>query len=326
MADLPPGKKQIMQNKSPLILVGAGPMAESYANCLKAQGLNFIVIGRGPQSAQNFKQATGHEVIEGGLEKYLANSNTDSKVAIVASSEDDLGRSSLLLLKKGFKKILVEKPGAFNAEEIQLVEKCSQENQAQIYVGYNRRFYASTLKAQQIIAEDGGIESFHFEFTEWSHKIEPLQKNLGVKENWFLHNSTHVVDLAFFLGGWPKEISCFTAGKLNWHPHARYAGAGRTDSNTLFSYNANWTSAGRWGVEILTPIRRLILRPMETLQQTLKGTVSVEPVKIDDDLDRKFKPGVFKQTENFIKTQPDSRLLTIKDQLKNLNLYSKMSP
>lgn len=50
---------------------------------------------------------------------------------------------------------------------------------------------------KKIIAEDGGITSFNFEFTEWAHVIEKLDYPREVFENWFFVNSTHVVDLAF---------------------------------------------------------------------------------------------------------------------------------
>ena len=51
-----------------------------------------------------------------------------------------------------------------------------------------------------MIAEDGGVTSFHFEFTEWSHQIQHLQKAPGVMDHWVLGNSSHVLDLAFHLG------------------------------------------------------------------------------------------------------------------------------
>ena len=41
-----------------------------------------------------------------------------------------------------------------------------------------RDFYASTLKAEELIEEDGGISSVQFEFTEWSH----LFTNNPIKE------------------------------------------------------------------------------------------------------------------------------------------------
>ena len=121
-------------------------------------------------------------------------------------------------------------------------------------------------------------------------------------ENWFLANSSHVVDLAFYLGGKPKEISTYTAGGLAWHPSASiFAGAGVSENGALFSYQANWESAGRWSVEILTKEHRLILRPLEKLQVQKRGSVKVDFVEgIDYTLDEKYKPGLYLQTKKFI--------------------------
>ena len=74
------------------------------------------------------------------------------------------------------KNILVEKPAGLNKQKIMEVSELAKEKDAQVYVAYNRRYYASVLKAQEIIAEDGGVTSFNFEFTEWAHVIEKLQK------------------------------------------------------------------------------------------------------------------------------------------------------
>ena len=129
----------------------------------------------------------------------------------------------------------------------------SENANAKVFIAYNRRFYRAVSEAKRLIEGDGGVTSFNFEFTEWSHEIERLSKAPGVKEKWFLGNSTHVVDLAFFLGGKPSEISCYTQGGTDWHPTASlFSGAGVSEHGALFSYNANWESAGRWGVEVLT--------------------------------------------------------------------------
>ena len=94
-------------------------------------------------------------------------------------------------------------------------------------------------------------------------------------------NSTHVVDLAFFLGGAPEKISSYVGGKLDWHPNGSiFSGAGITKNNTLFSYNANWEAPGRWGVEVITNKSRLILRPLEKLQIQKIGNLDPEFVQI----------------------------------------------
>jgi predicted dehydrogenase len=172
---------------------------------------------------------------------------------------------------------------------------------ARVIVGYNRRFFASTRRAREIIAEDGGVTSFTFEFTEWSHEIEGLLQPPVVKHNWLLANSSHVIDLAFFLGGGPTKLHAQVAGDLSWHPSAAvFTGSGVSASGALFSYHANWAAPGRWGVEILTRKRRLIFRPIEKLQLMKIASVAITEEAIDDALDKEFKPGLYRQVEAFI--------------------------
>jgi len=190
------------------------------------------------------------------------------------------------------KSILLEKPGAIRKEQLLELQTLASQQNATVVIGYNRRFYQATEKAKEIIKEDGGVTSFNFEFTEWSHVIETLEKPKKVFENWFLANSTHVVDLAFFLGGKPKEICSYTSGGLKWHKSSSiFAGAGISESGALFSYQANWAAPGRWSVEVLTKKHRLIFRPMEKLQIQNIGSVATEEAEMDYSMDDKYKPG-----------------------------------
>lgn len=282
-------------------LIGAGGMAVDYAKVLSALGMNYSVVGRGESSASAFRKATGVEVIAGGLKEYLSSKPALPSHAIVAVGVETLHETTLQLLEYGVKSILVEKPIGMNKQEIEVLYKKSKECNALVLAAYNRRFYAGVIKAQEIIAADGGVTSFNFEFTEWAHVIAPLKKAEGIKEKLFLNNSTHVVDLAFYLGGRPKEMCTFTAGGLSWHPASSiFSGAGVSENGALFSYQANWESAGRWSVEMLTKNHRLIFRPMEKLQIQKKGSVAVEFAECDYTLDETYKPGLYLQTKNFL--------------------------
>lgn len=304
-----------------VLLVGAGPMALDYARVLIDQNISFEVVGRGSESAVAFTKEMGIPVHTGGLKEYLGKAVELPSAAIVAAGVDQLAEATLHLLKKGIKLILVEKPAGLNNKEIGEVASEAKLQNAGVYLAYNRRFYSSTIKAMEIIAGDGGVTSFNFEFTEWSHLIKDLKKAPGVKEQWFLANSTHVVDLAFYLGGKPKEMCCYTAGGLTWHPSASiFSGAGITEKGALFSYQANWEAPGRWGVEILTRKHRLIFRPMEQLHIQRIGSVSVEMVQLDDQLDQKFKPGLYRQVETFL-GQDRKGLLDIAGQYEMVNRY-----
>lgn len=305
-----------------ILLIGAGNMAREYAKVLKVTGSNFLIVGRGEKNGLDFEKVTGIQVVMGGLEKWLKNKTIKiPSIAIVATNEEQLGPVTRLLVQHGVKSILIEKPGGMNLSDLVKTQKMALKMGAKIFISYNRRFYASTRKAKELIKEDGKVLSFNFEFTEWSHKIADLKKSELVKKNWLLANSSHVIDLAFFLGGNPKKIKCFTAGGLDWHPKASiYAGAGISDNGALFSYNANWESAGRWGVEILTPKRKLILRPLETLSVQNRGDVETKDVLLDNKMDIEFKPGLYLQVKSFLGSKLS--LPTIQEQIENLKYYN----
>jgi predicted dehydrogenase len=314
-------------NVKDVILVGAGIMAQDYAKVLSSQNYTFTVIGRSLASAAIFKEQTGVDVITGGLKEYLKGKSALPDIAIVAVGVEQLAVTTTMLLERGVKRILVEKPAGIDTEEIALIARFAKKQTAQVFVAYNRRFYAATIKAREIIAADGGVTSFNFEFTEWSHVIEPLEADPVVKNNWFLANSTHVVDLAFFLGGEPCEISSYTAGGLSWHPSAAvFAGAGITGMGALFSYQANWAAPGRWGVEMLTNRHRLIFRPMEQLHIQEIGSVAISKVEIYDELDQQFKPGLYRQVDSFLSSPVSEDLLSIDDHLtRTEQIYTKIA-
>lgn len=306
-------------------LIGAGGMAQDYIKVLKNLDIEFTVIGRNEENAARCSEATNCDVISGGLESYLTANPQPCSHAIVAAGVEKLYETTKQLLEADVKNILVEKPGAMRKKEFNELVDLSKEKNAQVFIAYNRRFYASVLEAQKIIEEDGGIASFNFEFTEWAHDIKDLRKAEGVKEKWFLANSTHVVDLAFYLGGKPKQISAYTGGSLDWHPSASiFSGAGISEKDILFSYQANWESAGRWSVDILTKEHRLIFRPMEKLQIQKRGSVAQEFIEIDYATDSEYKPGLYLQTVDFLTTQ-SSRLCTLEAQFGMMNTYNQIA-
>ena len=305
-------------------MIGSGPMAEDYATVLQDLGALFTVIGRGEESARNFQSETGLTVQTGGLAQALS-ADKAPDTAIVVVGVEQLAPTTKQLIQSGTQRILLEKPGGLNVAELSDLEAKANSSGAQVWVAYNRRFYTSTLRAEEMISEDGGVTSFHFEFTEWSHQIQHLQKAPGVMDHWVLGNSSHVLDLAFYLGGFPKDWKCWSGGGVDWHPaSSRYCGAGFTEKGALFSYFADWEVPGRWGVEVMTRKRRLIFRPMEQLHTTHLGTVRVDPVEIDDQLDREYKPGLYRQTEAFLRGH-NSRFCTLAEQVKHASLYSEIA-
>ena len=311
-------------NLNSVLLVGCGYMGREYCAVLQALQADFGVVGRGTASAEDFYGKTGVRPYTGGLSKYAAEREVLPQCAIVAVNLEELYGTVGLLLSKGVKMILVEKPGAASYEQIQDLNVMAETSGANIFVAYNRRFYSSVIKAKELIEEDGGVSSFRFEFTEWTHKILDLHKSSVALGAWFLSNSTHVVDLAFYLGGLPEQMSSYTMGSFDWYEKASsFSGAGITRAGASFSYYADWESAGRWSVELLTKKRKLILCPLEELRCQMRGSLAVEKLEIDDTLDRKFKPGLYLQTKAFLDGGSDL-LLTLREHVKMCELYKRM--
>jgi predicted dehydrogenase len=284
-------------------------MAQAYGNALNAIGAAWQCVGRGAESATAFELASGKRPVEGGLAHFLARRPLpENTCAIVTLPLGDLSAATHALAKAGARRILVEKPAGVNLSEIKSAATVAVRSGMQAYVGYNRRFYASVIAARAMVAEDGGVTSFHIEFTERESASRLARYSAEILQNWILANSSHVLDLAFHLGGRPQSASGMTAGELSWHPAgAVFAGHGRTEGGALFSWHADWSSAGRWGVDLRTRSRRLLLQPLEELRVQYKDGFDLVPVTVDDHLDRQFKPGIYRQIEAFLSSDPAGR-------------------
>ena len=181
------------------------------------------------------------------------------------------------------------------------------------------------IKAKECIKRDGGIRSFNFDFTEWTNIVDKLVTNKKVLKNWFLANSSHVVDLAFYLGGVPKNMSSYVSKNTSWNKSpSLFCGAGETKEGAMFSYHANWKSAGRWSIELLTDKGKYILRPLEKLFFQKKNSLKIQEIKLDSRFNEKFKPGLYKQVKAFVDKTDETKILSISGHYYLLNLYKKM--
>jgi hypothetical protein len=305
-------------------LIGAGQMAQDHLKVLNALAVPVTVIARSKASAEKFSAITGHQAHAGGVSWALDNLEAP-KQAVVAVNIENLASVAAQLIEAGTQRILLEKPGALDRNEIRRLDQLASARGASVLIGYNRRFHAATYAARQMMEADGGATSCNFEFTEWAHTITPLQLDQRVKQHWLMGNSSHVVDLAFHLCGLPAEWSCFHGGSMEWHKKAaRFSGAGITQRGVFFNYGADWEAPGRWGVEVMTRARRFIFRPLEKLQVTPIASVKVELLELDYSLDERFKPGLYRQTEAFL-NGVDENFCTLTEQASNFDNYYRMA-
>jgi predicted dehydrogenase len=268
---------------------------------LMDHGMRTEVVGRSRDGAEAFEEATGVPAASGGIETWLSGQEQPPEQAVVAVSVAELTATVLCLLEGGVSRILVEKPAGLTVDELGHIEAEAERRGVDVRIAYNRRFLSSVLRARELIEEDGGVTSFTFDFTELARVVAATKHPDHVKASWVLVNSSHVIDLAFHLGGWPTTLQCQVDGKLDWHPTgSRFTGHGLTDLGASFAYHADWESPGRWGVELRTRHRRLRLQPLERLAQQVHGSFEEVEVPIDGALDQRFKPGLHREVGEFL--------------------------
>ena len=285
----------------PLLMIGAGAMAQEYAKVFDVIEQPVIVMGRGTSSATAFETATGQPVGTGPLEDQLNALGTIPDQAVVTVNAMFLAEITASLAERGVQRILVEKPAALDAEELTMLRKVVSRTGAEVRIGYNRRFLPSVMSARRMVEEDGGVLSVSFDFSEPSRRIATLDKPQRELDTWFYGNSSHVVDLALHFVGPIETVDGLTGGGVDWHePAGVFVGHGRATSGALVSWHANWMGPGRWGVQVITPERRLILAPIEQLRVQDHGSFAEHPIEIDTSSDGGCKPGLLGQVTAFL--------------------------
>lgn len=247
---------------------------------------------------------------------------------IVASPVETLAPIAIKVMRAGIKHLLIEKPAAMNQIECRLLLECAAQVGADIYVAYNRRFYASIRGAlAHMHAAGESIESVMFEFNEVMPEKGPSTRT-DVAARWLLANSMHVIDTAFHPVGLPniQKSSFQRYGGLPWHPAGSvFVGSGETVMGIPFTFHANWNAPGRWGFEWMTQSTRYIFRPIEKLSIIRRGRFDSEPMALDDEMDIRFKPGVYQQNAAFLAGERSAGLVTLSEATKLVPLAQKIA-
>ena len=311
-----------------VLLVGSGNMAMEYLKILKDLKKKVLIIGKSKKNVNFLKNLYPQFSFRyGGVKDFFKSSDVKIDSAINTVNIERLSDVTEVLLKKKVKHILVEKPAALNISSLRRLMKISNESNSKIFIAYNRRFYSSINKLSKEIEKDGGIQSVNFEFTEWTHTFGKHTHDVSVLNKWVISNSSHVLDTVFYLIGNPETLKFQINGqnKIKWHPSGSiFSGFGISSKNIPFSYQANWNSAGRWSIEVLTKKRRFFLKPLEELFYQNVGSVEIKALKIDKRLDTKYKPGLFLQTQAFLNRE-HVKLKNLKDQIHSLKTYNKIA-
>jgi predicted dehydrogenase len=297
-----------MSDNVRVLIVGAGPIAREYIDVCLSRGSQPLAVTRGQQGASGLRdEYPSVHVVAGGLTSYLAE-NTPPKAAILATPIPTLAPLCRALIRSETERILAEKPLVLTSSAAAKLRSLADQRSTEVAIAYNRRNYASVRAAAERIQESGGVTSFSFTFTEATWRIDPDDYADSVLRRWGIANSSHVIDTAFHLCGSPASLQSSQQGDaVPWHPAGSiFSGRGQTDDGTPFSYHADWGAPGSWGIEVNTPERKLVFSPMERLQAQERGSFEVVELDATDDLDEEFKPGFYRQTDQFLTAETEA--------------------
>lgn len=315
-------------NTRKVLLIGAGFMAGEYLKVLSHLNCEVTVVSRSEDKINLIKKDfPDYKYYSKGLGDYLGKVIDLPDFVINTVSVNSLREVSLALLKVGVKNLLIEKPGDLFIDGLKELKNYAEKISSNVYIAYNRRFYSSISELKKQIVTDGGITNCHFEFTEWIHTIDTSIYDYETLSKWIISNSSHVIDTVFHLIGLPHKIYPIISGvdEIIWHPSGSvFTGSGISEKNIPFSYNTDWSSAGRWSIEIFTKKRRFYLKPMENLFEQKKGSISINEIPLDNELDKNFKPGLYMQTQSFLNSD-FSDFVSLDEQMRSLSIYEKIA-
>lgn len=178
-------------------LIGAGYMSEEYCKVLRDHP-NYELVGLVSQTKEK-SIALGTKY---GLSFFPRNWRELSDLVapdlmIVAVSEH--ATQAVVNEAIGFPGvILVEKPLGLTLEEARNLHHLSMEAGKSIFVGLNRRFYASTMRLQVELEQVGGNR---FLLLQDQHDIIAARRaryDERTVQNWMFANAIHTVDLLNF--------------------------------------------------------------------------------------------------------------------------------
>lgn len=262
------------RNKS-ILIVGGGEIAKQYLIALlKLNITDITVISNTGKSIETFCKDNRLNLLVGGFEKNLPLCKKKDLV-IIATPISLLIKATKMAIKLGNKNILVEKPGSLYHDQLTSLNT----KKSRIRIAYNRIAYPNFYKLKTLIQKDGGITSCRFTFTEWINRIPFSKYPKEEYDFWGISNSLHVISMALELIGMPKKLFTTKSGFLKWHrTGAIFVGSGISKNNIPFSYHADWSSGGRWGIEIMTKENMYQLISLEELYCIPKFSTTKTPI------------------------------------------------
>jgi len=190
-------------------IVGCGLIGRKRAHALGAKGRLITCVDADNSRADALANIFNISSCE--WQSLLANDEVD--IIIISTLHDSLAQLTLEAIQSG-KHVLVEKPGARNAYELEPVLLAAKEMGIKVRVGFNHRYHRALLKAKDLV-DEGALGELMFIRGRYGHGAR-----LGYEKEWrsklelsgggeLIDQGPHLIDLSRWFLGEFNEIDGF---------------------------------------------------------------------------------------------------------------------
>lgn len=302
-------------SQSSATIIGYGLMGKEYLKALQALKVgNIRVYTRNPIQLSRSDSLQNAKFIYGDLDS-LRTDPSGTELGIIAIPIPMLSSMAIKLCDLGFKRLLIEKPVALSSDKIQRLSDTLDSRKVSAWSGYNRLSYPAFHELKSLVHREGGVTSCSYSITELVNDNWQIRFSREELKRWGISNTLHVISMAHGLIGLPNHWASYKAGELDWHSSGSiFVGSGTSINSTPFSYHGDWSSKGRWGINIYTKRSSYKLCPLEELQHRENPLKDWQSKPIST-YDSSIKAGVLEQTASALCSDSvmGNTLLSMKD-------------
>ena len=247
----------------------------------------------------------------------LKNDNQINALIIVVNAESTRNLINNLDINKY--RILCEKPVGINFEETKKI--ISKIKNKYFFVGLNRRFYSSNLKAHNLINKSKSERLISIRDQE----VQSSKSKIYNKNQMYC-NSVHLIDyINIYARG--KLLKIQRLKKFKNEKFSEHLTRLIFSSKDEVLYHCNWNSPGPWSVNIIQKNHSIEMKPLEDLvQEKLIKNKRTRTYYSKSKIDRILKPGLSFQVSEFLKmlNNKKHKLVNLNDYFNTVKLIKKI--
>lgn len=309
--------------KTKVAIVGAGSMAREHIRAFNSlDGVEVTGIhSRTRQRAEDLAAEFGIPRVADDLAALKRESEAD--LVVVAVPELAANSVSKACFGQPWA-VLLEKPAGYHLGDARDIAAAAASHKHPVMVGFNRRFYSSSLAVAADIGSRDERRFIHVQDQQSFAEARRYHHPEEVVRKFMYANSIHIIDLILYFGrGRPVEVTPI----MPWQgettevvlTHIRF------DSGDAALYEGLWQGPGPWACTVSTPSRRWVLQPLERATFQNAGERRQNPVD-PDPIDTEFKAGFRRQAEEVVRRvrgEP-SAAIGIEESLRTMELIHRM--